>query len=330
MASRSETLAKSIAAARAANAKEVSSAKATAAKTKTSSTTANGKTTVNSLYSKNQTPTTATASGQSLIDQLKASIKKNTSTSTQRDNSGTLLNTASSLRQTDNDTLGLLNKYLSPMDESYDYSGGANQALSRGAVKDYLNPAATTNDFNQMLADLYARVLAREDQNIEQTYNEPNVTYYDPIEQVANIGSISSGGDMINPTLAAYTAANNAASQAQGAYTDQYNAITAAKAADANATNDVLGTLATLLNTGMSNEYQNSYLDYLKGQSANENTQSQSAAAASRILAGIASPADYALLGINPNTIPYEQLNALVAQDNERRKTELYGLGLTV
>ena len=101
------------------------------------------------------------------------------------------------------------------MEESYDYTGGVNQALSRGAVKDYLNPAATTNDFNQMLADLYARVLAREDQNIEQTYNEPNVSYYDPIEQIANIGSISSGGDMINPTLAVYTAANNAASQAQ-------------------------------------------------------------------------------------------------------------------
>jgi excinuclease UvrABC helicase subunit UvrB len=64
-------------------------------------------------------------------------------------------------------------------------------------------------------------------------------------------------------------------------------------------------------------------LDYNKSQDSQT-------AAAQRILWGIASLADYNLLGIDPSTVPYEQLNAMVNQDNERKKTELYGLGLTV
>lgn len=224
-----------------------------------------------------------------------------------------------------------------PIEESYDYTG-SKYLRNHSAMQQYLQPQTPQIVPQQtgvlaMIAELMREVKARENaqvSNIAQNYQAPNVQYYDPIQQIANIAPISSAGDNIAPTLSAYATANDAAAAQQAAYNDQFNSVTAAQTAEANAMNDSVNTIAGLLESLLSDENADASLGYNYDLLDYNKSQDSRTAAAQRILWGIASMADYNLLGIDPNTIPYEQLNAMVNQDNERKKTELYGLGLTV
>jgi hypothetical protein len=337
--SRSAALAANIAQARATNAAGLAAARAsgqaaTAARN-AANTHAGGRTTANGVYSRNQTPTTRTGTSNSSNSYSSSSSAKNTSAAQSLVQQ--MLNIAGGKTIKNN----LYDKDQAPekepMEESYDYTG-SKYLTKQGALQQYLQPQTPQVVPQQtgvlaMIAELMNSQKAREASqisNIAQNYQAPKVQYYDPIQQIANIAPISSAGDNITPTLSAYATANDAAAAQQAAYNDQFNSVTAARTAEANAMNDSVNTIAGLLESLLSDENADASLGYNYDLLDYNKSQDSQTAAAQRILWGIASLADYNLLGIDPSTVPYEQLNAMVNQDNERKKTELYGLGLTV
>lgn len=154
---------------------------------------------------------------------------------------------------------------------------------------------------------------------------------YAPIPALGgNVPSISTNGDNVIPTISALALAD-AREQANAEQALQsFIATSNAQNSNNNNTVSALGVLSGLLNNLMDSDYQNRTLDSTNQQNAAENERALQSAAATRIVAGIGTASDYALLGIPYGTIPYAQLNALVQQDIDRQKNELYGLGLTV
>jgi len=344
--SRSATLAANIAQARATNAAEVAAARQSATAARSSQSGSNNSSNAVALLRAQQLqqaangtlPTNANGSKVNTSpSKAIAQIAKSGNTSLAGSIIKNLLNTAGG-KTTVNDLYAQgRTANNEPIEESYDYTG-SKYLGKQGALQQYLQPQTPQIVPQQtgvlaMIAELMNSQKAREASqisNIAQNYQAPNVQYYDPIQQIANIAPISSAGDNITPALSAYATANDAAANQQAAYNDQFNSVTAAQTAEANAMNDSVNTIAGLLESLLSDENADASLGYNYDLLDYNKSQDEKVAAAQRILQGIYSRADYDLLGIDYGMVPYEQLNAMVAQDNDRQRLEAQLLALTV
>lgn len=236
-----------------------------------------------------------------------------------------------------------------PIDESYDYTQPA--ASSNNNYSRYMNRNKETSFYTQpqidkgyneqLLNEIRAKLekALTEASNIKTSYNSyvPNMPTV--AEQVSTIASspISTQGDTVIPGLGLLNMqSENEAFKSEAALND-YIATTNAQMNKASAVNDALQGLSDLLGTLMADENADQAFALNQSNSDFANEQTAIANALARILEGTGSQADYALLGIDPGTMPYAQqnfldtLNLQLAQlANEQRKTELYGLGLTV
>jgi hypothetical protein len=168
-------------------------------------------------------------------------------------------------------------------------------------------------------------------------YNPYTPQYADIPALSGTIPSISSAGDNITPTISSLALADAREQLKSELNNSNYQTALGGQVAESNsaaqrtgAINDTMQVLNTMINSMLGYDYNNKLYDYNVGQDQNKNDQWAQQQAQSRIVAGIGTSADFALLGVQPGTYTYDQLNALAQLENERKKVELSGLAMTV